>query len=213
VRHENPALRHEAAPIVSRSNVALSALLLQPDEAKQRSLAVVGATVKSAREILARIEKLVAQASSPEQEEARTAAQLAVEMMWQYGVKLSLGDDHVIACAAPAAKTEEPCPQPSTRPKKRAPTSIQRTVLIYRCSGCARVVLKPGLCVGCIKARSEIGIWNVTCEGCGQQAPGASAVEKAHDLAKALGYEVTDDERTLCPECLSKEIPWQRAVR
>jgi hypothetical protein len=75
------------------------------------------------------------------------------------------------------------------------------------------VVHKPGLCIGCIEARAEIGIWNVTCEGCGRQAPGANRPEKAHDIAKTLGYEVTEDDRTLCPECLRKEIPWQRAVR
>jgi hypothetical protein len=75
------------------------------------------------------------------------------------------------------------------------------------------VVHKPGLCVGCIEARAEVGIWNVICEGCGKQAPGANRPEKAHDIAKVMGYAVTEDDRTLCPECLKREIPWQRAVR
>jgi Protein of unknown function (DUF2786) len=178
--------------------------------------ASAGSAVRSPREILGRIEKLVARASSPEKEESRTAAQLAVAMMRQYGVKLSLGDDHVIACAAPPAAADTPSPQPPPTPSKAEtprPTSIRRTVIIYRCSGCGRVVHKPGLCVGCIEARSEIGIWNVTCEVCGQQAPGAGTIDKAHHIAKILGYEVTEDDRTLCSECLKREIPWQRAVR
>jgi hypothetical protein len=177
-------------------------------------LALVAAAespVKSPREILARIDALVARASSPEKEEARTAAQLAIAMMRQYGVKLSLGDDHVVASSAPEPRSEAPAPKPAVKTPR--PTSIKPTVFVYRCSGCGRVVHKPGLCIGCQQARAEVGIWNVTCEGCGRQAPGGSTAEKAHDIAKTLGYEVTEDDRTLCPECLKKEIPWQRAAR
>jgi hypothetical protein len=168
--------------------------------------------MKSPREILSRIEHLVARASSPEQEESRTSAQLAVSMMRQYGVKLSLGDDAVVASSAPEPRSEAPKSPPAGAKTTVATTAIRRTVLIYRCSGCGRVVPKPGLCVGCIEARAAVGIWNVTCDGCGRQAPGANQVERAHDIAKTLGYVVTDDDRTLCPACLAKENPWQRAA-
>jgi hypothetical protein len=185
--------------------------------------------MKSPLEILARIERLVARASSPEKEEARTAAELAVSLMRQYGVRLSLGEDHIIASAAPEAKLEPPPAKPQNppsraqnpppkasktpppRPEHIAPTTVTR--IIYRCAGCGRVVGKPGLCAGCIEARSEVGIWNVVCDGCGRQAPGGRSFDKAHDAATFLGYVVTDDDRTLCPECLSREVPWQRAVR
>lgn len=167
--------------------------------------------MKSPREILSRIEHLVARASSPEQEEARTSAQLAVSMMRQYGVKLSLGDDHVVASSAPEPKNEarKSSVSPSRTPR---PVSNKPTIIVYLCSGCARVVLRPGLCVACIEARAAVGIWNVTCDGCGRQAPGASKVERAHDVARVMGYVVTDDDRTLCPACAAKENPWQRAA-
>jgi hypothetical protein len=181
--------------------------------------------MKSPRDILARIESLVARASSPEQEESRTAALLAVALMRQYGVRLSLGDDHVVASAAPSPKSETgpepksgpPNPPPPPKSQQRVstprPTSIKPTVFVHRCSGCGRVVGRPGLCIVCVAARAEVGIWNVVCESCGRQAPGTRTVEKAHEVAETLGYEVTQDDRTLCPECLAREIPWQRAVR
>jgi hypothetical protein len=160
--------------------------------------------VKSPREILARIESLVARASSPEKEEARTSAEIAVKLMQQYGIRLSLGDDHVVASATPQPQPPAPTPPP---PKQEArPTSIRR--VSYRCAGCASVVAKPGLCEVCVEARASVGIWNVVCEGCGRPAHGACTVDGAHSLAKNLGYAVTDDDRTLCQECWSKEFPW-----
>jgi hypothetical protein len=169
--------------------------------------------MKSPRDILDRISSLIARASSPEKEESRTSAVLAVAMMRQYGVRLTLGDEVIVASGSPPPKSVANGSKP-----KPPPAPVRRTIIVYRCSGCGDVVQKPGLCVSCLQAREAPGFWRVTCEACGHQAPGANKLERAHDIATFLGFEVVvgadkHDTRTLCPECLSKEHPWQREAR
>lgn len=60
-------------------------------------------------DILDRLEKLMAMAGSPVQEEARTAALMAVTLMKKHGIRLSLPDD---------------APAPRARQKPRAPEVV-----------------------------------------------------------------------------------------
>lgn len=148
----------------------------------------------TSRELLDRIAALVALASSPQIEEARTAANKACALLREHRAVIGFEEDGALitkqlgVAAAP------------NRPSGRRSTE-HKTIVIFRCQHCGRRVDKPGKCATCVQLNVTVGIWRVTCEQCMRSSPPAMDEPEVNRIAYDMGFRVTDDDRTLCPSC------------
>jgi hypothetical protein len=152
----------------------------------------------TSRELLDRIAALVALASSPSVEEARTAAHKACAMMREHGVTIGFEEDgSLVTRSVVAVAPDRPAP-------RRAPE--RKTVIIFRCSHCGRRLLKQGAaCQACVEMRSPLGVWTVDCQGCGRSTPPGRSELEVNEIALHLGFRVTDDGITFCPRCFARQ--------
>jgi len=145
--------------------------------------------------LLDRIAALIALASSPQLEEARTAAHKACSMLREHGALIGFEDDGVLATKAVGVAK----PVEKAAPRR---TSDRRTVMVFRCARCGQRVAKQGSrCAACIEQSVPMGIWTVDCQGCGRSTPPGRSEMEVNDIALRLGFTITDDGVTLCPVC------------
>ncbi len=150
--------------------------------------------------VLDRIAKLIALASSPHVEEARTAAHMACALIREHGVVLgALNEDGSL-------RTRETTP-PKTKPAAQArPRRQTRTVVIYRCGICGNArAPTASFCEACLDRRSTLGVWTVDCDVCGRSSPSAPTAREVNDVAFMAGYRVMDDGQTLCQRCIARQ--------
>jgi hypothetical protein len=146
------------------------------------------------KDTLDRIAALVALASSPAVEEARSAAHKACAMMREHGLAIGIEQDGVLVTRSVAV----------VAPGRPAPrrTPEHKTVIVFRCARCGRKVDKQGSkCQACITQATPLGIWTVDCQGCGRSTPAGGSEREVNDIAFAMGFIVTEDNVTLCPVC------------
>jgi hypothetical protein len=149
----------------------------------------------NSREVLDRIAALIALASSPEKEEARSAAHKACAMMREYGAVIAFEEDGALVSRPVAVRA------PDSRAGARR-TPEHKTVIVFRCSHCGRRLPRAGApCQACEQLKVPIGIWTVDCQGCGRSSPPGRSEVEVNEIAYRLGFVVTDDGRTLCPMC------------
>jgi hypothetical protein len=148
----------------------------------------------TAKDTLDRIAALIALASSPQLEEARTAAHKACAMMREHGLVIAVvGDDGMVSRSVAAAAPGRPQPR---RARER------HTVIIFRCARCGRKVDRQGArCSVCIVQATPMGVWTVDCQGCGRSTPPGASEMEVNEIAFSLGFKIGRDGRTYCSTC------------
>ncbi len=147
----------------------------------------------TSKDLLERIAKLIALASSPNIEEARSAAHKACSMMREHGVVLAIEEGETFITRETRVKAPD-------RPTRRTPE--RRTVIVFRCARCGRPVERQGTrCQACEQLNVPLGVWTVTCQGCGRSTPPGYTEMEVNQIALQMGFIVTDDGITLCPTC------------
>jgi hypothetical protein len=150
--------------------------------------------------LLKRVAQLIALASSPEENEARSAAHMACALIREHKMLVGmLTDDGGLSTIAIGVVSS---PQAElVRPRRR-----QRTAVTYRCASCGIKTPEGGLCADCRQRRgAPRGVWTVDCDRCGRSAPSGDTEKEANDRAFLVGFRIGEagpyEGQTLCPRC------------
>jgi hypothetical protein len=162
-------------------------------------------------DVVQRVNALIALASSPNRNEAESAAYKACQLIREHKLVVTSSTQALPETSSPAPSgrpTYKPRhhPQPSTSAEPSPSTTPTGTKLYGLCRGCgARVSYGESTCVSCasvdqVNARHVYGSWHVECQTCGARSPSAPNSVVAAAAASMFGYRVVDG-RTVCPAC------------
>ena len=163
-------------------------------------------------DVVQRVNALIALASSPNRNEAESAAYKACQLIREHKLVVT-SSTQALPEATPPGRPYKPRHQP-TAPRSSPPggdepspsTTPTGTKLYGLCRGCgARVSYGESMCASCasvdqVNARHVYGAWHVECQTCGARSPSAPNSVVAAAAASMFGYRVVDG-RTVCPAC------------
>ena len=137
-------------------------------------------------DVLDQVVKLIALATSPNDNEARNAAMKACALVREHKLVVVLPGDPRAAEGAAVGRRR------------------RKTVIVHRCAACGTITEGGGLCEPCLERRRTPaqGVWTVDCERCGRSTPPAASEMRADQIALELGYRFHMGQ-VLCPRCIA----------